>query len=158
MSAWLIFGIVLVILGIIGSIVPALPGPVFSFIALLILYFEKGSDIFPTFSLSIFALAMTILVLLDYLAPIVGAKFFKATKNGIWGAVIGGFLGMIFFPPLGIFIGPFVGAVAGELLGGKKLEHAFKAGVGTFLGSITVLIFQVVFSIVVAIYFFMKLA
>lgn len=143
--------------GIVGSIIPALPGPILSFGALLILYFTKGAEIFPTLSLILFGIAMVVLVGMDYLAPIVGARMFGATKRGIIGALIGGFVGILLFPPLGIFIGPFIGAVIAEILGGKKIEGALKAGVGTFLGSMSVMIFQVSFSIFVAVYFFTKL-
>jgi len=157
MDIWLIVGAVLVVLGIVGSIIPALPGPTLSFIALLILYLVKGSTVFSTTMLIFFAITMIILVFLDYLAPIVGAKFFDATKNGIVGAVISGFLGVVFFPPLGIFLGPFVGAVIGEMMGGKKLEESLRAGLGIFLGSVSVIVLQVIFSTLVAIYFFVKL-
>lgn len=156
MEYWLILGVILALLGVIGSLVPALPGPTLSFISLLILYFVKGSEVFPTSLLIIFGMTMFILVLLDYLAPIFGAKMFGATRKGVVGACIGGLLGIFLFPPFGVFVGSFLGAVMAELLGGKQIEKALRAGVGTFLGSIFVLISQTIFSIVVVIYFLLK--
>ncbi|MBT3356465.1 DUF456 domain-containing protein [bacterium] len=157
MEYWLIVATVLVLIGIIGSLVPAVPGPTLSFGALLILYFVKGFEIFPTFSLVVFGFATVILVAMDYFAPIVGARMFGATKSGIAGALVGGLLGLLFFPPLGIFIGPFIGAVTAEILGGKEVKDALRAGTGTFLGSMSMLIFQFIFTVFVAIYFFIKL-
>ncbi len=157
MEYWLILGVILALAGIVGSFIPALPGPSLSFGALLILYLVKGANIISVQTLFLFGFAMLILIALDYFAPIFGAKVFGATRKGLIGAFIGGFLGVLFFPPLGIFIGSFFGAVIAEILNGKRAEDALRAGVGTLLGSVAVMIFQVIFSVVVAIYFLIKL-
>lgn len=156
MEPMIIFGIALAVLGIIGSVVPLLPGPVFSFLAIVLLFISKGSSVVPVGMLGVFAVAMVLVIIVDYAAPILGAKFFGASRKGVWGAVIGGFFGIFFFPPLGIFMGAFLGAVAGEILSGKSKEKALKAGIGTLLGSFSVIIMQVIFSITAAAYFFMK--
>lgn len=157
MEYWLILGGFLALAGIVGSIIPALPGPTLSFGALLVLYFAKGPDVISITSLILFGISMLILIALDYLAPLVGAKVFGATKRGIIGALIGGILGIIFFPPFGIFPGSFLGAVVAESLHGKKPKEALRAGIGTFLGSVAMTILQTIFSIFVAVYFFLKL-
>lgn len=157
MEYLLILGCLLVLAGVVGSFIPVLPGPAFSFLALLILYFVKGADIMSIQTLFLFGFMMIILAILDYLAPIVGAKTFGATKKGLVGAFIGSILGVFFFPPLGIFFGSFLGAVVAETLNGKILKDALRAGVGTFLGSMAVIVLQVFFSVFVAIYFMIKL-
>lgn len=156
MEILIIIGAVLVVLGIIGSVIPAMPGPLFSFSGIVLLFFAKGGESVSLFSLIIFAVMMAILTIIDYAAPILGARFFGASKKGIIGAIIGALAGIIFFPPLGIFLGAFIGAIIGEIYQGKDFGKSLKAGVGVMLGSVSVIILQTVFSLWMAIYFFIK--
>lgn len=157
METIIIIASVLMILGIIGSALPVMPGPIFSFIGLALLYFGKPDSI-SIFSLAVFGTMMVILVIAEYVAPILGAKFSGASKSGLVGAILGCFVGIFFFPPIGMFLGAFIGAVIGEMTDGKKsLSSAMKAGVGTLLGSVFVIFLQIVFSLGAAIYFFIKL-
>jgi hypothetical protein len=156
MEALIIIGAILVVLGVIGSVIPAMPGPLLSFSGIVLLFFAKGGETVSLFSLIIFAVAMAILTIIDYAAPILGAKFFGASKKGMVGAIIGALAGIIFFPPLGIFLGAFIGAIIGELYQGKTFEKAARAGAGVMLGSVSVIILQTVFSLWAAIYFFVK--
>jgi len=156
MDLIIIIGSILVILGIIGSIIPAIPGPILGFASLVLLYFGKPGSI-SLLALLIFAVAMVVLLLIDYLAPILGAKFSGASKNGLIGSFGGMLLGIIFFPPLGIFIGAFLGAFLGELFDGKEAKLALKAGIGTIIGSVSVIVLQTIYSISAAVYFFIKL-
>lgn len=157
MDAITITGAILVVLGIVGSLIPAVPGPALSFAGIILLFFEKGSDTVPVFQLIIFGALVVLLVIADYLAPIMGAKLAGSTKKGTYGAIAGALIGIIFFPPMGIFVGAFIGAVAGEYHSGKKGGEALKAGLGVVLGSIAVIAAQVAYSVVAAVYFFMKL-
>jgi uncharacterized protein len=154
METLIIIGAILVILGIIGSIIPAMPGPVLGYIGLWLLFFAKGAGSVSILSLILFGIAMVVLMLLDYLAPIIGARYFGASKKGIIVSVIGAVIGILFFPPLGIFIGAFIGAVLGEIWSGKELDQSLKAGVGVIFGSITIILLQTIYSIVLAVYFF----
>jgi hypothetical protein len=155
-STLLIIGAVLVLSGIVGSIMPAMPGPLLGFLGLVCLHFGKPETISIS-SLIVFGALVLFLILIDYLVPILGAKFSGAGKNGLFGALLGSLIGVIHFPPLGIFIGAFLGAVAGELIGGKKPPQALKAGVGTLIGSVSMIILQTIFSLFLAVYFFIKL-
>jgi len=157
MNGFIIGGIILVLLGIGGSLLPALPGPVLSFAGLLLLFLGKTGVGISNEALIWFGGGMVLLVVVDYLMPILGAKFSGATTMGIWGAVIGGLGGILFFPPWGIFIGSFFGAVLGEIIAGRKLMAGLKAGAGVLLGNVTVIILQVIYSVTLAIYFFVKL-
>ena len=87
--------------------------------------------------------------MLDYVTPMLGTKYSGGGKWGNWGCVIGTIAGLFVFPPWGVLIGPFAGAVIGELLGGKKSVEAFKAGVGAFVG----FLFSVVVKVSVCGYF-----
>ncbi|MFW5759722.1 MAG: DUF456 domain-containing protein [Cyclobacteriaceae bacterium] len=129
----IIGGAILMLLGILGSFLPILPGPPLSYLGLLALQLLPQPP-FSTRFLLIY-LGLTVLVtVIDYLVPIYGSKRLGASKYGIWGSTIGLVAGLIFFPPLGIILGPFLGAVAGELIHGKSSNEALRSGLGAFLG------------------------
>ena len=119
--------------GFAGCVAPVLPGPPLAYAAILLLHFtEKVS--FTTSQLLIWLLVVVVVQIIDYFIPLLGVKKYGGTKWGNWGCVIGSILGVLFFSPAGIIIGPFLGAVAGELLGGKHTSHALRAGMGAFIG------------------------
>ncbi|HBH23126.1 MAG TPA: DUF456 domain-containing protein [Cytophagales bacterium] len=129
----IIIGSIVALLGLIGCIIPALPGPPLNYVALLLLHFTDRHSFSTKFL--IWTLVLTVLVtVLDYLIPVVGTRRFGGTKYGIWGCVIGMLAGAIFFPPFGLILGGFFGAIAGEMIGGKEANLAFRAGVGSFMG------------------------
>jgi len=97
---------------------------------------------------------MTIVVtVLDYVVPAAGAKKFGASKFGFWGAVIGMLVGIIFFPPLGMIIGAFIGAIVGEMIVGKQTYDALKAGWGVFIGVMFGMLLKLIASGVMTFYF-----
>lgn len=129
----LIVGFVLMILGLIGSFLPVLPGVSLSWLGLLLLYFtEKIQSNYWVLGIT---LIITIIVtILDYVIPAKGTKKFGGTKYGIWGTNIGLILGL-FFPPIGFIVGPFVGAFVGEILNNSSdTNGALKAATGSFIG------------------------
>lgn len=150
---WIVTGIVLSVVGIIGSVLPALPGPPLNYIALLILHFSGRHEFTDRFLISWLIITLAVLAL-DYLIPIYGARMSGGTKKGIWGATIGLVAGIFFFPPFGMIIGPFIGAVIGEMLAGKDLNLAIRAGTGTFIGFIAGTVVKLAVSIIMAFYFF----
>ena len=122
------------ILGLIGAFIPVLPGPLTSWGGLLILSFTGAIDITTSFLGITFGVALLVWVL-DYFIPALGTKKFGGTKYGMWGSTIGLLLGLFFFPPIGIIVGPFIGALVGELMhDSKNTNKAFKAAVGSFIG------------------------
>jgi hypothetical protein len=128
----IILAFILIIIGILGSILPVLPGVPVSYVGILLLHFTEKVQFTTQFL--IFWLVMVILVqVLDYLVPIWGTKKFGGSKRGIWGCAIGMVVGL-FFGPWGIILGPFLGAIVGELSGGKQTQSAIKAGFGSFIG------------------------
>ena len=132
----IILGLVLGIAGLIGCILPMVPGPPLSYIALIILSFARNWEPFsPTFLLVMGVLTVVTLVL-DYVIPAAGAKKYGASKWGIWGSIIGMIVGLFVFPPFGLFLGGFAGAFIGELLAGKGNDAALRAGWGVFVGNV----------------------
>ncbi|NOY96819.1 MAG: DUF456 domain-containing protein [Chlorobi bacterium] len=152
----IIFGILFIVLGILGGILPVLPGPPLSYIGLLLLHFTKRYSFSTNFI--ILWLAITVIVyLLDYIIPAWGTKKFGGSKRGVWGSIAGLILGLLFFPPFGIIIGPFAGAVIGELSSGKTYNVALRSGLGSFLGLLTGTLLKLIASGMMAWYFFEKL-
>ena len=133
----MIFGLLLSVAGFVGCILPILPGPPLSFVALLILSFAKDWEPFSVIFFVIMGGLTVLITILDYLVPAVGAKKYGASKFGIWGSLIGLFVGIFVFPPFGIFLGGFAGAVVGELLSGREGREALRAGWGAFIGNLT---------------------
>lgn len=144
-----ILAIILLIVGLLGAILPIIPGPIITYLALVSLYFsshQAQSDLSDRFMLFWAALAVGITVL-DNIVPILGTKKMGGSKKGVWGSIIGLIFGLLFLGPFGILIGPFIGAVTGELLGGKEFNLALRAGFGSFLGFVTGTLLKLVFSV-----------
>lgn len=150
----LILGLILIIAGIIGCILPAIPGPPLSYIGLLLLHFTSKAEI-TTFTLILTGVFVIIATILDYVVPIWGTKKAGGSKWGTRGSGIGLIIGL-FFSPIGIFVGPFLGALVGELLFHyyhkkdaseiEKFNKSLKAAFGSFLG----LMFGVVLKLIVS--------
>ena len=128
------FGFLLMLIGIAGSILPVLPGTPISWLGLVVLYLAPSIPFDWTFIIITGVVALTIYVL-DYLIPAMGTKRFGGSRAGAWGTTIGLLVGIIAPIPFGILIGPFVGALFGELLfNNTEGPQAFKAAVGSFIG------------------------
>lgn len=129
-----ILGLLLVILGIIGSVLPVLPGPVTGWIGLLLLSLTKAVPMNYYLLIITFVVAVLILIL-DYLIPGMGAKRFGGTKKGAVGATLGLLIGLLLPIPLGFVIGAFAGALIGELIADPKdIKRAFRSALGSFWG------------------------
>lgn len=123
----------LMILGILGSFLPILPGPLTSWVGLLVFHL---TDLIPmnwTFLISTFIIALAIWIL-DYIIPALGTKRFGGSRAGMIGTSIGLVIGLFSPIPGGIIIGPFLGALMGELINKSTFDKALKAAFGSFLG------------------------
>jgi uncharacterized protein len=129
----IVLGALFIIGGILGGVLPVLPGPPLSYIGLLFLHLTERYH-FSTRFLIIWLIVTAVVTLIDYLIPVWGTKRFGGSKQGIWGSIIGLVIGLFFFPPFGIIVGPFLGAVVGELTVGKDSGAALKSGFGSFVG------------------------
>ena len=145
----IVLGSALVILGILGCFLPIIPGPPVSFVALLVFHLTSVYQ-FSNRILIIAAVMAIVVTVLDYIIPIWGTKFFGGSKKGVWGSTIGLILGL-FFVPWGIILGPFVGAVIGEMIDGQEFKKALKSGFGAFLGFAAGVIMKLAVSIWIAI-------
>ena len=146
----IIAGSILMLLGIAGGLLPILPGPPLSYLGLLLLHLTASVEFSTKFLIS-WGIITVLVSIFDYIVPILGTRYFGGSKYGIWGSVAGLLAGM-FFPPLGLIIGPFMGAVAGEIIAGNK-KNALKAGFGSFLGFLAGTIAKIFVSLVMLWYF-----
>jgi len=124
------------LLGIIGSFLPVLPGPLTSWFGLLILHLTDAVPMNWTFLIITLFFALVIW-LIDYIIPAIGTKKFGGSKAGMIGTTLGLIIGLIFLGPFGIIVGPFAGAYIGELLNKSDSKTALKAAFGSFLGFLT---------------------
>ena len=128
----LVIAFILMLIGIIGCIVPGLPGTPIAYAGLWIAQLTERVDFSWQFLL-IWGIITVVISVLDYIVPAWGTKRYGGTKWGVWGSTIGVFVGL-FAGPWGVILGPLVGAVIGELLGGKAAQEALRAGWGSFIG------------------------
>ena len=135
-SIGLVFGAILVLLGFAGSVLPVLPGPPLSFVGLFIFALVRHfSPPLTPFFIIIMLIVTIAVAVVDYFIPLIGAKKYGASKWGVYGS-IGGMIIGIFFPPFGMLLGAFVGAVLVEWIVTRKEKHALRAGWGIFVGSV----------------------
>lgn len=133
-----IFALVAAVFGIVGSIMPGLPGPPVSWVGMLLVFFaEKGTDNPMTLTVLIVWLVITVVVsILDYVVPAWTTRAAGGHKAASTGALIGLLAGM-FLTPIGMIAGALLGAFIGELMvTDKGVFAAFKAGLGAFAGFI----------------------
>ena len=120
------------LVGLIGCIIPMLPGPPLAYVGVLLMHFSDKVD-FTTTQLISWLLLVIVLQVVDYITPILGNKYIGGSSAGSRGCIAGTMIGL-FFLPWGIILGPFLGAVIGELLGGKNLSRALLSGLGSLIG------------------------
>lgn len=129
----LVAGLILLIVGILGSVVPFLPGVPVSWIGLLLFYLTSAVPM--NYTVLGITLVVTLLIFaMQYIIPAYGTKYFGGSKYGMWGATIGLVVGIFLPVPGGIFIGPFLGALIGELINNTTSSKAVKAAFGSFVG------------------------
>lgn len=152
---WWLITIVLFAVGLIGTVLPVIPGTTIILAAAVIhrimLGAEKGVG---WWSIAILALLTLLTYLLDFLSGYFGAKYFGATKWGMFGAVLGAIVGL-FFGVIGLFVGPVIGAVAGEFIAGKKMIDAGRAGWGSLFGNLGGMIGKLLIGLTMIIIFLM---
>lgn len=164
----IILGAICLLLGLIGCVAPVLPGVPLSYLGLLLLHWTDRAQFSWQF-LTIWAVVVIVIQVLDYFIPAWGTKKFGGSKYGVWGSTIGLFVGL-FMGPWGIIVGPFVGAVLGELLyfnrhpqdrieqaENTNFNRALRAGFGSFIGLLTGTILKLICCGMMVFYFVKEL-
>lgn len=146
METLLITGaIICAIIGLAGSILPALPGAPLSFAGLVLLCFCDGADISST-SIWVSAIFLAIVSVLDYVAPIWLTNASGGSKQATRGSIAGLIAGLFFFPPWGLVIGPFIGAFVGELMTHASTGKALKVAMMSFVGFVLTTGMKIIYS------------
>lgn len=162
----IILGSICIIVGILGTLLPILPGPIIGFVGLLLLHFTSSHPFWRRFFI-VRGIVIVAITLMDYYVPIWWTKKFGWTKAGVRGSTIGLIIGTIILPILGIVIWPFgligliawpfLGAYLGEKLAGRHHEHALRSAVGSFIGFLAWTFAKLVVCLIMAGYFFVNM-
>ena len=129
----LIIGLLLCLIGIVGSFLPIIPGPVTSWLGILLLNLTSVVE----FNLNFVLITLTVAIsvgILDYLIPVLGVKKLGGTRSGQIGTILGLIIALIILGPIGIIIGPFGGALLGEMSTKKSFQDSIKPAFGAFVG------------------------
>ncbi|MAU54690.1 MAG: DUF456 domain-containing protein [Flavobacteriaceae bacterium TMED238] len=129
----LILGLILCLTGLIGSFTPVIPGPLSSWLGILIIHFTSYMPFNNNLIIITFLIAF-IVFLLDIFIPVIGLQKLGGSKNGLIGATIGLFIGLFIGGPFGLILGAFLGAFSGELIDKSNFKMALKPALGTFIG------------------------
>ena len=135
MFLWWILAGVIVVAGLAGTVLPALPGVPMIFAGLLLLAWSTGFEPIGWGTMGILGALTVVSIMIDFLASALGAKRLGASPRAFWGATIGAIVGIFFGLP-GIILGPFIGAVSAELVAGRGAMQAGRSGYGVWIGVI----------------------
>jgi len=127
--------LICVVLGVVGILLPALPGVPLVFGGMVLGAWADSFQRVGAFGLIVGAVLMIVSFVVDWLAGVLGVQKLGASKLAMLGSFLGGIVGLFFNVP-GILLGPFIGAVIGEYLSVRNLRQAGKVGLGTFLGMV----------------------
>lgn len=130
----IILGIICLFIGVIGCILPMLPGLPAAYIGILLLQFTDKVQ-FSATQLAVWLFLVLVMQVLDYFTPMLGSKYSGGSRYGSRGCIIETVIGL-FFLPWGVVAGPFLGALIGELLGGNNGMQALRAALGALAGFI----------------------
>ena len=132
---FLITGLLLCLIGIVGSFLPIIPGPVTSWLGILLLNLTSAVEFNLNFVLITFTVAVSVGIL-DYIIPILGVKKLGGSRSGQIGTTVGLIVALVILGPIGIIIGPFMGALLGEISTKKSFQNSLKPAFGSFIGVI----------------------
>jgi uncharacterized protein YqgC (DUF456 family) len=132
---WWVLAVLVIIAGLAGTVIPALPGVPLVFLGLFIGAWIGQFEIIGWVTIAVLAVLALVAWIVDFLAGAAGTRYLGASSRAFWGATIGAVVGIFFGIP-GMLLGPFIGAVIGELSGGNDLVQSGRAGVGAWIGMV----------------------
>jgi len=152
----LVLTVLLFLLGLAGIVLPILPGVILIYAGMLLYGIMTGFAALDTNFYLLQGMALLLTFFIDYLAASTGTRRYGVSRRSAWGAAAGVLFGL-FLGPFGIIIGPFLGAILAELTGGKQLEQAVRAGVGTLIGFVGGTALKFVIAALMIIWFFISI-
>ena len=148
----LIIGVIFCLIGIVGSFLPILPGPIASWFGLLILHFTSYVS-FSFWFLTITFLIAFLISVIDYLIPIIGVQKLGGSNGVQIGATIGLLLGLFILGPIGLIFGPFLGALTGEIIAKKTVSNSILPALGSLIGVLAGTVLKTIITVIFLIYF-----
>ena len=150
---WWLIVIVAFAAGLIGTVLPIIPGTTIILAAAIVHRLMLGPQKSIGWTIIAILAALTLLsYLFDFMGGYFGAKYFGATRWGMFGAIVGALAGL-FFGIIGLFVGPVIGAVAGEFIAGKRMIDAGRAGWGSLLGNLGAMLGKLLIALAMVIIF-----
>lgn len=147
----------LMVVGLIGVFLPVLPGIPLAWLGLFIYAIGTRFERISIATIVVFFILMLLTLAFDFVAPMLGAKKYRASRWGILGAFVGFIVGVFVLGFWGIILGPFVGALLGELIASRKPRQALGSALGTLLGFLAGILLKVVLILVMAGFFIASL-
>jgi uncharacterized protein len=151
---WL--ALIVMLVGLVGNILPIVPGTPLIFLAILGYGFYNHFTSLGIWFILIMGLLTMLSAIADYLGSLYGAKKYGASRLGIWGSIVGGIIGIFVAPPFGILLGPLLGAVIGEMCSGNSTDKALSVGWGTLVGLLGSTIVKLVIGLTMILLFVAK--
>jgi hypothetical protein len=152
---WWFVVVTLFAVGLIGTVLPVFPGTIIILAGVLVHRMMLGAEKSVSWRIIVILILLTAgSYALDFLSGYFGARYFGATRWGMFGALLGALIGIFFGIP-GLFVGPVIGAVAGEFLAGKRMIDAGRAGWGSLLGNLGAIVGKLLIALVMIAIFFM---
>lgn len=146
--------IIFFILGIIGTVLPLLPGVSLIWLGMLVYGIITGFQNLTAGFLILQGAAALLVMSIDYFTTAIGTKRFGGTKFAVWGAALGLLAGVIILGPLGLIFGPFIGALLGSLLQGLPPEKAIYSSFGALVGLLSGLLLKIIIEVIMIYAFF----
>ena len=155
----IVLGLLLLLTGLVGCILPVLPGPPISYAGMILLWWARDwqAESFGWPAMIVLGLLTVIVTVLDFVVPAWGAKRYGASRSGVWLSLLGMLVGMVFFPPFGMLVGAFAGALAGELMAGRREGEAARAAWGVFIGTMVGVWLKLVVSLAMLVIYVIEL-
>jgi uncharacterized protein YqgC (DUF456 family) len=140
-----------------GIILPVLPGVPLAAVGVLLAGWIVGFQE-VTWAVIGWVVALAVLAQIsDYAGNIVGAKYYGASKPGLWGGIFGSLAGLVLLPPFGFLIGAVAGAVAAELLNNRSFPEAVRSGLGAFVGTLGGIVVKLLIMVAIGVIVFPRL-
>lgn len=150
---WWGLTLLLMLVGLVGTVVPLLPGTTVILAAAIGHHLLLGeAQSVGWWTIAGLALLTVVSFVIDFLSGAMGAKYFGASRWGAIGGILGAVVGL-FFGIVGLLIGPLIGALGGELLAGRGILPAGKSGWGTFLGTTAGIVSKLLIAVVMIAWF-----
>jgi uncharacterized protein len=147
-ALWTIVTLLVMAVGLVGTVLPVIPGILLIYAGYLFYGFATGWQAYGLAAIVGWSVVTALVLLLDFYAGALGAKRYGASRYGTWGSLIGGLIGTLAAGFPGLILGPFFGAVTGELLRGRSHREALRSGWGTFIGFMVGSVVKIAISVV----------